>query len=76
MSNLLGATTTGNGECDTGCVMTSTSTDLTSLSLIEIYFTSYFKLSCDTDSYSLPQLEILAMLGTQRKELMPPTLNN
>jgi hypothetical protein len=76
MSNLLEATITGNGECDIGCVMTSNSTDLTPLLLIEIYFTSYFKLSCDTDSYSLPQLEILAMLGMQTKELMPPMLNN
>jgi hypothetical protein len=44
--------------------------------LKEIYFTFYFKLPCDTDSYSIPQPEILAMLGKQTKELMPPTLNN
>ena len=39
-------------------------------------FTFYVKLSCDTDSYSIPQLEILAMLGKPTKELTPPTLNN
>ena len=42
---------------------------------IEIYFTFYIKLSCDTDSYST-QLEILALLGKPTKEVMPPTLNN
>jgi hypothetical protein len=50
--------------------------DFTHLSLIEIYFTFYFKLSRDTDSYSIPQFEILAMVGMQRKKLTPPTLNN